>query len=488
MFTSKSMIPAAFGLLSALLFAGSVAYGQAIAPSESGRYDLCARGLGTNPARPFTQTLRVTLNLAGPVPDDTIRRPLLSQMVRDAVWLGRDAEVFVEPFDEVTCAASGGDRVEIAATVTPEDLRAIRADIQRGDSVIERVRELAQRAGIRIDAAASKKDASKRWLHVYFATNRRPTGRPETDAAFGAERVDALSYGVVDVAVAHDHRMTDVASPAVFKFEQASALDDFAVAGRLSVLSGAEWRAELARRASAFERPGVLLFVHGFNVSFVDAARRTAQLGYDLAFPGPTVFFAWPSDASVVKYLRDGRDAENSWAAAESVLVELTDLLPDGPVYIIAHSMGNRVLLGGLMRLLERQPGRRRTIREVVMAAPDVDKESFILNVAPKVLQLGPRFTLYASDQDLALGASEFLQGGERLGMGGKALLLLAGMDSIDASATTREFFALNHSYFGDRSTVLSDIFYLVRQSLPPDRRPNLKRVGTDMPARWELH
>lgn len=122
------------------------------------------------------------------------------------------------------------------------------------------------------------------------------------------------------------------------------------------------------------------------------------------------------------------------------------------------------------------------------MAAPDVDKESFILNVAPKVLQLGPRFTLYASDQDLALGASEFLQGGERLGMGGKALLLLAGMDSIDASATTREFFALNHSYFGDRSTVLSDIFYLVRQSLPPDRRPNLKRVGTDMPARWELH
>jgi esterase/lipase superfamily enzyme len=35
--------------------------------------------------------------------------------------------------------------------------------------------------------------------------------------------------------------------------------------------------------------------VHGYNVSFDDAALRTAQLAYDLTFDCPAAFFSWPS-------------------------------------------------------------------------------------------------------------------------------------------------------------------------------------------------
>jgi esterase/lipase superfamily enzyme len=276
-------------------------------------------------------------------------------------------------------------------------------------------------------------------------------------------------------------------SPAVFKFEKATSLDDFAVAGKLVPLSRDEWLIELKHRASRFEKPGVLLFIHGYNVPFVDAARRTAQMSYDLAFPGPTVFFAWPSDASVIAYLRDGRDAENSWGAAMSVLSDVAGLLPNGPVYLVAHSMGNRVMIGGLARLLEEAPGKRRAIREVIMAAPDVDQDSFRLNAAPKLLNTGPRFTLYANEDDLALESSEFLHGGNRLGMGGKSLFVANGMDSIDASAVTTKFFGLNHAYFGDKTTILSDIFFLIRQALPPEKRPHLKPIGSGHKTSWKL-
>jgi esterase/lipase superfamily enzyme len=460
---------------------------QAPAVSKTQTYDVCARGLNNDPATPFTQTLRVKVSLTGPALDEVVRKPVLAQLIRNTVWSGRASAVFVEDFDETECAASGGNQSEVTAELTQADIDAIRAEVARSPDVIERVIEIAKRAGVRLDQASSTSDAQKRWLRIFYATNRQATQRTDTADAFGSGRSDALSYGAVEVAVLHQKEMRDVESPAVFKFEKATSLEDFAVAGRLVPLSRDEWLLELKRSASRFERPGVLLFIHGYNVTFLDAARRAAQLSYDLAFPGPTVFFAWPSDASTIKYLRDGRDAENSWIAAASVLSDVTGLLPSGPVYVVAHSMGNRVMLGGLARLLDETPGRRRAIKEVVMAAPDVDQESFRLNTASKILNTGPRFTLYASEHDLALGTSEFLQGGNRLGMGGKALFVANGIDSIDASAVTKEFFALNHSYFGDKTVVLSDIFFLIRQALPPEKRPHLQRSGNGLPAAWLL-
>ena len=71
--------------------------------------------------------------------------------------------------------------------------------------------------------------------------------------------------------------------------------------------------------------------------------------------------------------------------------------------------------------------------------------------------------------------------------MGGKSLFVTGGIDSIDASAVTKEFFALNHSYFGDKTSVLSDIFFLIRQELPPGKRPNLRPSANGKPTAWDL-
>ena len=81
------------------------------------------------------------------------------------------------------------------------------------------------------------------------------------------------------------------------------------------------------------------------------------------------------------------------------------------------------------------------------------------------------------SDHDLALASSQFMQGGRRMGFGGTDLYESFGLDSIDASDVTSEFFSLGHSYFGDKATVLGDLFYLIRNGLPPEKRPNLHRI-----------
>lgn len=450
-------------------------------------YDLCARGLNKNPVKPFLQTMRIKISITGQSIEKDLLNTIQTQLILATVWKDQATEVFVEDFNATDCVASADKITEISAKITEEDLIKIREERTRGPGMIERVEQIAKVANVSIGLSSIADDAQRRWLTVFYATNRNATGNSKTSEAFSTDRAEALSYGSVEVAVLHQKNMRDIESPSIFKFEKATSLDDFAVAGSYVVLSHEQWMTELKKRANHFEKPGVLLFVHGYNTSFIDAARRTAQLAYDLAFPGPTVFLSWPSDASVINYMRDGEVAETSWLASSQVLSDLTSLLPNGPVYVVAHSMGTRVMLGGLTRLLEQSPSRRRTIKAVVMAAPDMSQAAFRMNIAYKVLNLGIPFTLYASDRDLALGASEFLQGGKRLGMGGQSLFVMNGIDSVDASAVTRDFFALNHSYFGDKTAVLSDLFHLIRLGLPPDKRPNLLKVGDGQKASWAI-
>jgi esterase/lipase superfamily enzyme len=37
------------------------------------------------------------------------------------------------------------------------------------------------------------------------------------------------------------------------------------------------------------------VFIHGFNNTFEDAAKRTAEIWYDVGFDGPPIMYSWPS-------------------------------------------------------------------------------------------------------------------------------------------------------------------------------------------------
>jgi len=92
------------------------------------------------------------------------------------------------------------------------------------------------------------------------------------------------------------------------------------------------------------------------------------------------------------------------------------------------------------------------------------------------------RLTLYASSLDKALVASRKIHRYARAGDAGDDIVIVEGLDSIDASAVDTSL--LGHSYFGDNRSVISDIYNLLRspgQPAPVDSGsgPNESRVDS---------
>ena len=62
---------------------------------------------------------------------------------------------------------------------------------------------------------------------------------------------------------------------------------------------------------------------------------------------------------------------------------------------------------------------------------------------------------------------------------------MVPGIETIDASQVDTSL--LGHSYFAEASTVLSDIYYLIRDGQRADRRFGLRRVDGEAGAHWEF-
>jgi esterase/lipase superfamily enzyme len=166
----------------------------------------------------------------------------------------------------------------------------------------------------------------------------------------------------------------------------------------------------------AAKRRKVLIFVHGFNNTFEEAVYRFAQIVHDSRADAAPILFTWPSRGGLLEYLYDKDSATNSRDALESVLTRAA-LDPNvSDVTVLAHSMGNWIALEALRQLAIRRGAVPSKIKNVIMAAPDIDVDVF----RSEYLELGapkPRFTLFLSRDDNALSISRFLAGDkDRLG------------------------------------------------------------------------
>jgi len=56
----------------------------------------------------------------------------------------------------------------------------------------------------------------------------------------------------------------------------------------------------------------VLLYIHGYTVSYNRALKRAAQLKNDLKFEGLVILFSWPTMGHPLAYSRDGWMIERS--------------------------------------------------------------------------------------------------------------------------------------------------------------------------------
>lgn len=298
-------------------------------------------------------------------------------------------------------------------------------------------------------------------LPVYFGTDRNYTKSDNLNEAFGTKR-SSLKYGVIDVSIPHDHRVGEIESPAIWKFEFSEDPKKHMMLQEISLLEKNEFFDKLSKDIQESEKKSTFLFVHGYNTSFSEAAKRTAQISYDLKFDGKAVFYSWPSQASTFRY---GKDEENIAWSQSNMQRFLEDYLSKSQaeeIYLVAHSMGNRGLTKAIVQVMKDHPHLRNKIKEIILAAPDIDADVFKNDIAPQmVAETKKPITLYVSADDLALKASKLLHGNPRAGDAGEKMVIVEGVETIDASGIDTSF--LSHSYFADSTSIISDIFDIIQ-------------------------
>ncbi len=333
-------------------------------------------------------------------------------------------------------------------------------------------------------------------VRVFYGTDRNRTGSDEPKEFYGTER-DAISIGFCDVSIPKNHITGELESPKIWKFEFTENPRRHVVLLNVEPVDGNVFLNELRctiQESIAEDDYGqsiggeALLFVHGYNVSFEDAARRTAQIAYDIGFHGAPMMYSWPSKAELgfESYKADGESAQWSQENVSKFLAAIAKESGARKIHLIAHSMGNRVLTGAL-KLLPQQDAP--VFNEVVLTAPDIDADVFKNEIAPKIVNQADRVTIYASANDVALRASSIVNtlGKVRLGQGGRRLTTFPDFGNIhviDASDVDTSLFAFKHSYHADSETVLHDISGVLQGQAPRIRK--LQTLKENLA--WRIH
>jgi esterase/lipase superfamily enzyme len=207
----------------------------------------------------------------------------------------------------------------------------------------------------------------------------------------------------------------------------------------------------------------VLVFVHGYNVSYDDARFRLAQIVADGGFTGVPVLFTWPSQSRILAY---GADKESATAARdplEQLLLKLASAPGVGRVHVLAHSMGTWIAMEALRQnAIAGHADLNGHIGEIMLAAPDIDIDVFRGQMA----RLGKvaRVSVFAAADDRALSVSSTLAGSRtRLGA-----LDLGNKDHVDellglnvrvydlSKADSTDFF--RHGTFAEAPEVVKSI------------------------------
>ena len=275
-----------------------------------------------------------------------------------------------------------------------------------------------------------------------------------------------------------------------------------------------ELQTEIATRLAVARRKEVVLFVHGYHVTFEEAAVTMGEMCHFLGREFVCGIFTWPAGGDRGALLGYGVDRESAEYAVED-LAKVIRIIAATPglerIHFIAHSRGTDTLASALAVLSveayahKSSPAQEFHIGNVVLVAPDLDGDVAVSKIF-KVFSdpdlpfgteadptavippsTGLKLTLYVSHADKALATSSWLFGSSaRLGRIDETMFTpdqiemlgkLQAVDIIEVPGAT-DFFG--HSYFVSNPNVSSDIIAMLRYGLHPNdpRRPLERVVG----------
>ena len=171
---------------------------------------------------------------------------------------------------------------------------------------------------------------------------------------------------------------------------------------------------------------------------FMDTGTR-----FQMQHPRPIFFPRTPSSLELLFFSaghrtvprQDTQAMRRRPELAANSFIRLAHLLTGIPnlerIHILAHSMGSRVAADAIDRLSVEQV--KWPLHHLILAAPDI-YQTIYEQVAPAFTENSHRVTLYASEHDSSLACSKLFHENPRAGQAGANLMVVAGVDTIDAT------------------------------------------------------
>jgi esterase/lipase superfamily enzyme len=352
-------------------------------------------------------------------------------------------------------------------------------------------------------------------IPLFFVTDRAPEKDDEGALRYGFERSASIAYGDATVEIQGAESWEELAAastsrerdkhytielmkvreigrtpPTPFPYIQRGGFYEYepAVMAELDKV-GAKFHAELNQRLALTPRKEVLLFVHGYNNDFRDAALTWASMWHFFGREGVPVLYSWPAGRGGLSgYAYDRESGEFTVQHLKMLFRALAKNPKVEGIRVLSHSRGTDVLASTLRELFIESraagvdPNDRYRIRQLILAAPDLDFDVTMQRIISEPLAPGVGYsTVYVSQSDKAIGIAEWLfSSAKRIGrlqLGdlisahsrGVGRVLENNKDENSAIVELKgdggEF---GHSYFHENPAVSSDVLQVLRF----DRRP----------------
>lgn len=365
---------------------------------------------------------------------------------------------------KITELALGPDHPDVGQTLT--NLAELYEDLKRYED------EAKMRARL-----ANMPPRGTRHVSLYFVTNREKAG-----TGFNAETAASTSLGRIVMSVPEDQvkNRAERIGESLGQLEKAKS-GDLTAADKLKIVRirhlttskqfAASVRASQTRSANFKNQ--ALVFVHGFNNDFSGAIKRATQLSFDLQFDGINMPFIWPSQGKVSSYLSDAKIAANSVDPLVAFLDQLHQSLPELKIHVLAHSLGNRIMLNALCKIAKRGGDKQHNFGQVIAAHADVSHAEFEkLTSCFKDRVEG--ITLYVNEKDTALRVRcvwvfKCRAGNYARGYKNSDVIVTTEMSSGFFRTLSKGF---DHDIFVRNPLLFSDIFRLILTGQRPvDKR-----------------
>lgn len=253
------------------------------------------------------------------------------------------------------------------------------------------------------------------------------------------------------------------------------------------------------KRLENSETKDVVLFIHGFNNTFDEAIFTLGSLWHFLKRQGVPIAYSWPAAAEgLTAYFADKESGQFTIFHLKETLRLLFKNPEIENIHIIAHSRGTDVATTTLRELIIENrasggnPRKDLRIENLILAAPDLDFG--IIKQRLMAEQFGPAFgriTIYTSQEDSALGISQWLTNSLSFGRlnikdvdkNEQNIFNSVGNVSLIKVPTSVNF--IGHDYFHSNPAVSSDLINLILYNAAPGSKERpLKKLENNF---WSL-